>query len=61
MQDRLSQLAERLGSCYALWYRPGRAFFVVPGEAHRRTLRQRAERLARHPCWSRHFTLVDPR
>ena len=61
VQDRLSQLAERLGSCYALWYRPGRAFFVVPGEAHRRTLRQRAERLARHPCWSRHFTLVDPR
>ncbi len=30
-------------------------------EAHRRTLRQRAERLARHPCWFRHFELVDPR
>jgi hypothetical protein len=63
VQDRLSQLAERLGSCFALRLRPGsgRMFLIVPAEAHRRVLRQRAERLARHRCWSRHFTLVDPR
>ena len=63
VQDRLAQVEERLGSCFAMWYRPGsgRVFFVVPAEAHRRTLRQRAERLARNPCWCRHFTLDDPR
>lgn len=40
------RVGERLGSCYALWYRPGsgRVFLLVPSEAHRRTLRQSAWR-----------------
>ncbi len=62
VQHRFSQLEERLGSCFALRYRPGsgRVLLVVPAEAHRRTLRQRAECLARHRCWSQHFELVEP-
>ena len=59
VRDRLSQVEERLGPAIALRYRPGasRAFFVVPAEAHRETLYERAVRLARHPCWSEHFRL----
>ena len=42
-------------------FRPGtgRAFFVVPAEAHRETLRERALRLVRNRCWSRHFELYE--
>lgn len=63
VQDRLAQVEERLGPGFALRYRPGsgRVFLVVPAEAHRRTLRQRTERLARNRCWSQHFELIDPR
>jgi len=59
MQERLSEVNERLGKSFALFHRPyaGRSFFVVPSEAHRETLRNRAWRLAQHPCWSKHFTL----
>jgi len=35
----------------------GRAFFVVPAEAHRETLYERAVRLMRHRCWSQHYKL----
>jgi hypothetical protein len=63
VQDRLSQLEERLGPCFGLRYRPGsgRVFLIVPSEEHWDVLHQRAERLARHRCWSRHFELIDPR
>jgi len=62
MQERLSQINERLGKSFALFHRPyaGRAFFVVPAEAHWVTLYERAVRLARHPCWSEQFTLYGP-
>ena len=44
---------------FALRYRPGtgRAFFVVPSEAHREVLRESAARLVRHRPWSQHFAL----
>ncbi len=59
VRDRLSQVEERLGPAFALRFHPGtgRAFFVVPADAHREVLRERARRLARRPCWSQHFTL----
>ncbi len=62
VRDRLSQVEERLGPAFALRFHPGtgRTFFVVPSEAHRETLQERAYRLARHRCWSQHFTLVEP-
>ena len=61
VRDRLSQIEERLGPALALRYRPGtgRAFFVVPAEAHREVLRERAERLVRNRCWSQHFKLYE--
>jgi hypothetical protein len=59
---RLSQVGERLAESFVLLYRPfvGRAFFVVPSEAHKEILCERAERVARDPCWSQHFTLIEP-
>jgi hypothetical protein len=59
--DRLSQVEGRLGPAFALRFRPGtgRAFFVVPAEAHREVLRERALRLVRNRCWSRHFELYE--
>jgi hypothetical protein len=61
VRDRLSQVEERLGESFALRYRPGtgRAFFVVPAEAHREVLSRRTSRLVRNRCWSRHFTLYE--
>jgi hypothetical protein len=52
---------ERLGPAFALRFRPGagRAFFVVPAEAHREVLRERAARLVRNRCWARHFELYE--
>jgi hypothetical protein len=62
VRDRLSQVEERLGPAFALRFRPGtgRAFFVVPAEAHRETLRERAARLMRHRPWAEHFTFYGP-
>jgi hypothetical protein len=62
VRDRLSQVGERLGPAFALRFRPGtgRAFFVVPAEAHREVLRERAARLVRNRCWARHFELYEP-
>ena len=62
VRERLLQVADRLGRSFALLYRPyaGRAFFVVPSDAHWQTLHERAARLARHRCWSEHFTLYGP-
>jgi len=62
VQDRLSQVEERLGPAFALRYRPGsgQVLFVVPADAHRDILRERAARFAEHPCWSKHFTLIEP-
>ncbi len=62
VRQRLSQVGKRLGEAFALRYKPGaaRAFFVVPSDAHRRVLAERAQRLARDPCWGRHFALVEP-
>jgi hypothetical protein len=64
IQQRLSQIAERLRGCdapFALRYGRGtaRAFFVVPTKAHRTVLLERADRFLSGP-WSRHFCLVDP-
>ena len=61
VRDRLSQVEERLGPAFALRFRPGtgRAFFIVPAEAHREVLRERALRLVRNRCWSRHFELYE--
>ena len=60
--DRLSQVEERLGPAFALRFRAGtgRAFFVVPAEAHREVLRERVLRLVRNRCWSQHFELYGP-
>lgn len=62
VRDRLSQVEERLSRAFALRFHPGtgRVFFVVPSESHWGVLRERAARLVRHRCWSRHFTLVVP-
>jgi len=62
VRDRLSQVEERLGPAFALRYRPGsgQVLFVVPADAHRDILRERAARFAEHPCWSKHFTLIEP-
>jgi hypothetical protein len=62
VRDRLSQVEGRLGPAFALRFRPGtgRAFFVVPAEAHREVLRERAARLMRHRPWSEHFELYGP-
>ena len=62
MRERLAQVGKRLGWAFALRYRPGsaRAFFVIPSEAHREVLAERAQRLAQDPCWGQHFTLVEP-
>ena len=59
VHDRLSQVEERLGPAFALRFHPGagRAFFVVPADAHREVLRERALRLVRNRCWARHFEL----
>ena len=61
VRDRLSQVEERLGPAFALRYQrgTGRAFFVVPAEAHREVLRERALRLVRNRFWSRHFELYE--
>lgn len=60
IRQRLTQVGERLGAAFALRYRPGsaRAFFVVPSEAHREILVERAERLVQNPCWAQHFALI---
>jgi len=62
VQERLQEVRTRLGPAFALLYRPGtgRVFFVVPSEAHREILQERAGRFAEHPCWSKHFTLYGP-
>jgi hypothetical protein len=62
VRERLSQVGDQLGRSFALLYRPNarRAFFVIPSEAHRGILHERAERFARGPCWSQHFTLIEP-
>ena len=59
VQERLYQLNDKLGEAFALLY-PSRIFFVVPSDAHREILIERAQRLARDPCWSQHFTLIEP-
>ena len=61
-EERLPQVIEWLGKAFALLYRPGtgRAFFVIPSEAHRGILAERSQRFARDPCWSQHFTLIEP-
>jgi hypothetical protein len=61
VRDRLSQVQERLGPSFALRYRPGtgRAFFVVPAEAHREVPSERALRLVRNRCWAQHFELYE--
>ncbi len=61
-EERLPQVIERLGWSFALLYHPGtgRAFFVVPSEAHREILHERAERFANDPYWSQRFTLIEP-
>ena len=61
VRDRLSQVEKWLGPAFALRFRPGigRAFFVVPAEAHREVLRERALRLVRNRCWARHFALYE--
>jgi hypothetical protein len=61
VRDMLSQVEERLGPAFALRFRPGtgRAFFIVPAEAHREVLRERALRLVRNRCWARHFVLYE--
>ncbi len=62
MQERLPQVNDRLGKSFALFHRPyaGRSFFVIPSEAHKEILYERAERVAQDPCWSQHFTLIEP-
>jgi hypothetical protein len=62
IRDRLSQVEERPGPAFALRVRPGtgRAFVVVPAEAHREVLRDRALRLVQNRCWSQHFALYGP-
>lgn len=59
VHERLSQITERLGDAFALLYRRGnlRAFFVVPTEAHKGMLFERANGLMNGP-WSEHFTLA---
>ncbi len=61
IRERLVQVDERLGWALALRYRrgPARAFIVVPSDAHREVLAERAERLAQDPCWGQHFALVE--
>ncbi len=63
IRERLVQVNERLGWALALRYRrgPARAFFVVPSDAHREVLAERARRLEQDPYWSEHFTLVESR
>jgi hypothetical protein len=63
IQQRLSQITDRLRGCgapFALRYHRGtsRAFFVVPTNAHRAILLERADRLL-SGLWARHFCLVD--
>jgi hypothetical protein len=62
VQERLAQIGERLGAVFALLYRRGtlRVFFVVPSEPHRGILAERSERFVQDPCWSQHFTLIEP-
>jgi hypothetical protein len=62
VRERLLQVGDRLGKSFALLYRPYavRAFFVVPSEARREALFERASRFVRDPHWSQHFTLVEP-
>lgn len=62
MKERLSQVNDRLGESFALFHRPyaGRTFFVIPSESHMEMLHERAERFALDPCWSQHFTLIEP-
>jgi hypothetical protein len=64
IRERLAQITDRLRGCgapFALRYHRGtsRAFFVVPTDAHRAILLERADRFLSGP-WSRHFCLVDP-
>jgi hypothetical protein len=67
IQQRLSQIAERLRGCdapFALRYHRGtsRALFVVPTKAHSSVLVDRAKRFA-SGLWGehKHFCLVHPR
>lgn len=62
VRGRLQEVNERLGKAFALLYRPGsgRTFFVVPSEAHREVLLERARRFANDDCWSQHFSLLTP-
>jgi len=64
IRERLAQITDRLRGCgapFALRYHRGtsRAFFVVPTDAHRAILLERAGRFLSGP-WSRHFCLVHP-
>jgi hypothetical protein len=58
VRERLAQVSERLGESFALLYKRGspRVFFVVPSEAHRRMLSERARRLV-EGSWGQHFAL----
>ncbi len=62
VRERLAQVGERLGRAFALRYRPGaaRVFFVVPSDAYREVLAERAQHLVWDSCWGEHFTLVEP-
>ena len=64
IKERLSQVNERLRHCggsFAMLYHRGssRAYLIVPSQAHRELLMERAQSFIRG-CWGRHrhFTLV---
>ncbi|MDQ3913131.1 MAG: hypothetical protein M3305_15445, partial [Actinomycetota bacterium] len=59
MRERLAQVSERLGESFALLYKRGtlRAFFIVPSEAHRSMLFERARRFV-EGSWGQHFVIV---
>lgn len=52
IRERLVQVNERLGGAFALRYRrgPAKAFLVVPSDAHRELLTERARHLAQDAC-----------
>lgn len=68
VEERFSDIREHFGQTkghsdvFALHHRPGsaRAFFVVPSDAHRDILTERAKRFVWDACWGEHFTLVEP-
>jgi hypothetical protein len=61
IRERLVQIREQLGGSFALRYlrRAPRTFFVVPSDAHRGILAERAGRFV-EGCWGQHFTLYMP-